>query len=87
MHDDLILNFPMPFDVKALGYDNEDFSSLVFTLVQKHVPDLSETALTYRHSRGGKYLSITVHFEAQSQTQVDAIYQELGSQAQVLMIL
>ena len=56
-------------------------------LVRRHVPDLSEGAVTRRLSRGGKYLAVTLVIEARSQAQLDAIYRALSSHEKVLVAL
>jgi putative lipoic acid-binding regulatory protein len=40
-----------------------------------------------RPSSGGKYLSVTVTFEATSKDQLDAIYQDLTDHERILMSL
>ena len=60
-----------------MGKDREDFSILVKSIIQKHVGKLHDSAFTSRLSNGGKYISITVTFTANSQEQLDAIYQDL----------
>ena len=65
----------------------EDFEALVLEIVRKHVADLPEGASTTRPSAGGKYLAVTVTFTAQSQAQLDALYNELTRQPRVKMLL
>jgi len=56
-------------------------------LVRKHAPDLDDTIVEVRQSRGGKYLSLTITVRAQSRAQLDAIYRELTSHPQVKVVL
>jgi uncharacterized protein len=89
-HDDeqtTLLRFPCSFPIKVMGYAEDDFDSLVVSIVRKHVNDLYEAAVSSRLSQGGRYLAITITIDAQSQEQLDAIYHELSSHERVLMAL
>ena len=81
------LEFPCRFPVKAIGRDTDEFEAIVTEIIRRHVPDLSDDAVTTRSSSGGKYLSVTATFIAESQEQLDAMYYELSSHEQVLMVL
>ena len=82
-----LLEFPCDFTVKAMGLHSDDFDALVVGIVRQHVPDLSEGAVSSRFSSGGKYLSVSVNFIAESREQMDAIYQELSKNPRILMAL
>lgn len=82
-----ILQFPTPFAIRAFGQDQDDFQLLVFNIVQRHVPDLSLSAVTQRSSSGGKYLAVTVRFTATSRGQLEAIYGDLSAHEKVVMVL
>ena len=61
--------------------------ALVVSIISRHVPGLGEGAVQTRSSSGGKYLSVTVTFEAGSKAQLDEIYQSLTDHERVLMSL
>ncbi|MCB1759009.1 MAG: DUF493 domain-containing protein [Gammaproteobacteria bacterium] len=82
-----LLEFPCRFSLKAMGLAGDDFDALVVEIVRRHVPDLHEGSVKSRPSSAGKYLSITVTFEAESRAQLDAIYQDLTDHERVLMSL
>ena len=82
-----LLEFPCEYSVKAMGLATSDFDALVFDIVRRQVPGLGEGAVRTRASSGGKYLSVTVTFQATSKPQLDAIYQALTDHDQVLMSL
>jgi len=82
-----ILTFPCSFPVKAIGRSSADFESIVTDIVRRHAPDLHPEAVTCRSSGGGNYLAVTATVIAHSREQLDALYLELGSHAQVLMVL
>ena len=49
--------------------------------------DLTEGSVSTRESRNGKYVSVTVTIEAQSQEQINDVYRELSAHEQVIMVL
>lgn len=82
-----LLEFPCQFPIKAMGLAQDDFESLVASLVRQHAPDITETDISSRPSKEGKYISITVTVTATSREQLDAIYYELNASEHVLMTL
>jgi len=81
------LVFPTQFPLKAIGKNTGKFEDEVIEIVRRHVPELPDTAISRRLSRDGKYLSVTAVFIAQSQEQLDGIYYELSSHADMMMVL
>ncbi len=81
------LKFPCVFPIKAIGHNAAGFEAQVAEIVGHHVPDLPADAVTTRASGGGKYRAVTVIITATSQAQLDAVYRELQSLEQVLMLL
>jgi len=84
---DTLLEFPCDFPIKAMGLAEDNFETVVITLVRKHAPDLRDEAVRTADSKGGKYLSVTVTVRATSREQLDNIYRELTACEQVLMAL
>ena len=85
--EESLLEFPCKFPIKAMGEADEDFDSLVVSLVRRHSPGLTEGAVRTRLSRNGRYMSVTVTVEAHSRAQLDAIYMDLSGDERVLMAL
>jgi putative lipoic acid-binding regulatory protein len=81
------MNFPCIFPVKVMGANQDDFERLVVEIIQKHASLAADELVTTRLSRGGRFVSITVHINAESQEQLDAIYRELSAHERVLMML
>ncbi len=81
------LDFPNVFPLKVMGANEDDFEALVLSIIAKHAAIVAEKAVTRRLSRGGRFLSVTVHIRAESQAQLDAIYRELSAHERVLMML
>lgn len=82
-----LLEFPCDFPIKIMGKNHVDFEAAVITIFNQHVDDFGEHALKSRESKNGNYLSITVTISAQSQSQLDNIYQDLSSHELVMMAL
>jgi hypothetical protein len=80
------IQFPCSFPVKAMGLNNAEFPAAVLSIFHKHFKPGDLTCST-QTSSGGKYLSITVTFIAQSRHQLDSIYEELNRNDLVLMTL
>ncbi len=81
------LKFPCEYPVKVIGKDEDNFYEFVIELVSRHVPGLPQESFTTRRSGGGKYLSVSVTFIAESRAQVDALYLELSVHPRVLVAL
>lgn len=82
-----LIEFPCRFPIKMFGKQEDDFEERVYQLIRVHVPELQRSDLSRRDSSGGKYVAITAHIEAQSQAQLDAIYNDLTESGAVLMSL
>jgi uncharacterized protein len=81
------MNFPCVFPVKVMGANQDDFESLVVEIIQKHAKLATGEVVTTKLSKGGRFLSLTVHIQAENQAQLDAIYRELSAHERVLMML
>lgn len=81
------MTFPCEFMVKAMGLHEPGFDALVVEIVQRHGPEVHEGAVSSRPSKNGKYVSVSVSFQAESRQQLDAIYDELTAHDRVLMRL
>ncbi len=82
-----LLAFPCEFPIKAIGKQRADLDAIIFSIVLKHVPGLSEGAVRSRPSSKGNYCSITVTFTATSQAQIEAIYHDFKACEQITMTL
>jgi hypothetical protein len=79
--------FPCSFPIKVFGKDEDEFETLVVSIIQRHVPELHPENVNSRLSDGGKYLAVTATFIADSREQLDALYMELSAHKRVLMVL
>ena len=81
------IQFPCIFPIKAIGKNTSDFEPKIIAIIRQHVPDLGDDKISRRLSADGKYLSVTAVFTATSREQLDALYRDLSSHEQVLMVL
>ena len=82
-----LLEFPCTFPIKAMGKNTDDFEALVTDIVLAHAELWPDQAIRSEASKEGNYVSITAVIKAESQEQLDAIYQELTDCDQVKMAL
>jgi len=82
-----LLKFPCQFPIKALGNSRCDVKSVVVDILQRHVDNWESATIKQRPSKNGKYVSVTVSFQAASRQQLDAIYQDLTASEFILMAL
>jgi putative lipoic acid-binding regulatory protein len=84
---DSLLEFPCSFPIKIMGLDEQEFRDFAVQLVTRHVGDVQDEAVSTSKSSNGKYLSVTVTIEAQSQQQLDSIYRDLTAHERVKVVL
>ena len=82
---DTIIEFPCDFPIKAMGLAVHDLEMVVLNIINTHAPETPKDAFKSRHSSNGKYISVTVTINAQSQSQLDAIYYALTDHEHVMM--
>ena len=87
MSDETLLEFPCDFPIKMMGRDTPEFHDTARELVEKHTGPLDDGAIQSAVSRKGRFVSITVTVNAQSQQQLDDIYREVTDNEDVLMAL
>ncbi|MFK8082246.1 MAG: YbeD family protein [Granulosicoccus sp.] len=86
MSQETLIEFPADIAVKAMGLHTDDFEACICELVKPHIePQLM--SVTTLPSKGGKYLSVSVRFTAQSLEQLHAVYAALKQEPRVLYTL
>jgi len=81
------MDFPRVFPVKVMGANQDDFEGLVLSIIQKYAVVTAKEAMVSRVSRNGRFISLTMRINAESQEQLDNIYRELSAHEKVLMML
>lgn len=82
-----LIKFPCDFTVKIMGKAEDDFETMVLTIVKTHFPAFSETQLQKKFSKDNKFLSLSVIVHPKSKPQLDALYQDLSNNKKILMVL
>lgn len=85
--EETCLTFPCLFPIKIMAEKHSALRFEIVDIVQTHAPDFMETMLLERESKGGNYISLTVTVNAQSKSQLDALYQALTSHSKVKVVL
>ena len=82
-----LLEFPCRFPIKAMGRQSDEFELIVNDIISRHANLWLDEPIQVKPSGAGNFLSITAVITAESQSQLDAIYQDLTDCEQVLMAL
>lgn len=82
-----LLEFPCDFPIKAMGLSASGFEVRALEIVRCHAPDFASDRMHTTASKQGKYISVTFILNATSQAQLDAIYRELTSCEDIVMVL
>ena len=83
--EEILLEFPCRFPIKAMGRSDSGFRDRVTMIVLAHADLWPGEPVRTTASRAGNYLSVTTVIEATSREQLDSIYQELTDCEEVLM--
>ncbi len=86
MGQDSLLTFPCSYVLKIVTTTEVNLTRLL-AMIKPHVPEIVETDITVKTSREAKYVSFSLHFKAQSQQQLDALYRDLTAQKEVVFVL
>ena len=86
MTKESIIEFPTAFPIKAIGRDEPAFRKTVLEIIETHARFDPEHDLKEQVSGKGNYVSVTVTLMAESQEQLDTIYQSLHDHELVLMV-
>jgi len=82
-----LLKFPCTFPIKIIGWANVALEDTITPILHKNIFNFDKAAISVNYSHGGKYISITVKFEATNREQIDNLYSQLSATPDVLLVL
>lgn len=86
-NDNSLLVFPCEFPIKMMGHDRESFHVAARAIIEQHAGAIDDDAIRMAASRNGRFVSMTVTIQAESQQQLDAIYVDLTANDEILVAL
>ncbi len=84
--EDTLLTFPCRYTLKVVAAKSVDVDWLLPQL-QLHIASLQREDITVKTSSQGKYTSFSIVFTAESQAQLDTIYQALTACSDIVFVL
>lgn len=85
--EESLIEFPSEFPVKVMGAAIPEFHNKMIEIAHQHDPRFNPETIKLKHSKTGKYTSLTLRIHAESKAQLDALYQELTDCELVLWAL
>lgn len=82
-----LLQFPCDLPVKVFGRNEAQFRRAALAIVERHFGTAGTENVSEQLSRRESYASLTIVVRAESREQIDALYRELSSSADILMVL
>jgi len=82
------LDFPCRFEIKVMGKPSNHFRAVVGEIFTRHLHQSEDLLqIMEKHSRNGRYISMTYVIRARYKEQIRAIYVDLSRCEPVLMTL
>jgi hypothetical protein len=85
--EESLIEYPSAFPIKVMGLHEEGFTEAVIAVARYFDPAFDATTLEVRHSKGGKYLGLTITVTATSREQLDELYRTLSTHPMVKVVL
>jgi putative lipoic acid-binding regulatory protein len=87
MVEDSLQSFPCDIPIKIFGRSETGLRETALDIVRSHCGSVTDDQVVERLSRNGSYVSLTITVRFETRAQADAVYRELSSHDQVLMVL
>lgn len=87
MSKETAFDFPCDFPIKMMGRNTPEFRMIAVTIIEAHTGTVDDEQIQSALSRNGRFVSITITISAQSQQQLDDIYEDVSAHNDVLMAL
>lgn len=85
--EELGLHFPCDFPIKVMGKSECALRDSVERILKIHVDTAHQSSIKERHSKGARFISITVTIQAQSRKQLDDLYLAFNNHDDIMMVL
>jgi putative lipoic acid-binding regulatory protein len=82
-----LIRYPSAFPIKVMGEDVPGFVDAVVDVARRFDGAFDASTVELRHSRAGKYLSVTITVTATSREQLDELYRTLSTHPMVKVVL
>ena len=82
-----LLEFPCDYPIKIIGHASGDFDARVIAIINQHQEKPFEGQLKQTDSKEKNYQSITVTIQATSKEQLQALFEDLKKDKDVIMVL
>jgi len=79
--------YPCQFPIKVIGENSEKLAEIIVKVMSSFGEVIHPEAMARKHSKNGKYLSITFTIVARSREYIEQIYSELNAQNEVKMVM
>lgn len=86
MAEDPTLSFPCELPIKVLGRNDGVFREAAWRIIHSYYGDLNEDRYSEQQSRNYSYLSLTFIVRAQSRDEADALFRDLTSNDDIMMV-
>jgi putative lipoic acid-binding regulatory protein len=81
------IEFPCDYPIKIIGRASDDFDARIISIINKHQEKPFEGHLASKSSKENNYQSFTLTIRATSAEQLEALFQDLKKDQDVLMVL
>lgn len=85
--EESLIEYPSAFPIKVMGVNEDGFAQAMVEIARRFDPSFDAATLEMRHSKGKKYLGLTLTVTATSREQLDELYRTLGAHACVKVVL
>ncbi len=82
-----LLQFPCNFPIKMMGRNKAGFIETVIEIVGQHAGSIPQDTIRTSVSSKKAFLSVTITINAESQDQLDRIYEDLSAHEDVMVSL
>lgn len=81
------ITFPCSYPIKVVGDVRESFHEEVYAVVLRHDPTMTTDKVSQKASRQGNFISISFMLRAESQQQLEALFEDLKAVESVRLVL